>query len=75
MKRLILAIAAVCFALTASAKIELPAILCDNMVLQQNAMINLWGKATPNAKINITASWAPLRRVQAQADKQLQTER
>lgn len=69
MKRLILAIAAVCLAWSASAKIELPAILCDNMVLQQNAMVNLWGKATPKAKVTITVSWAPLNRVQTTADK------
>ena len=69
MKRLILTLVAACFALAASAKIELPSILCDNMVLQQNAMVTLWGKATPNAKVNITVSWAPLRRVQVVADK------
>ena len=69
MKRLLLAIIAVGFALSASAKIELPHILGSHMVLQQNAMVNLWGKATPNAKVNITVSWAPLRRVQTTADK------
>ena len=69
MKRLILTLVAACVTFAASAKIELPSILCDNMVLQQNAMVTLWGKATPNSKVNITTSWAPLRRVQAQADK------
>lgn len=67
MKRFLLTIAAIAMAVSASAKIELPAILCDNMVLQQNAMVNLWGKAAPNAKVTITTSWAPLRRVQATA--------
>ena len=70
MKRFLMALVAVGFALSASAKIELPSILCDNMVLQQNAMVNLWGKATPNAKVTITTSWAPLRRVQTTADAQ-----
>ena len=65
-----MALLAVGFALSASAKVELPSILCDNMVLQQNAMVNLWGKATPNAKVTITTSWAPLRRVQTTADAQ-----
>ena len=69
MKRFLMALVAVGFALSASAKIELPAILCDNMVLQQNAEVNLWGKATPNSKVTITTSWAPLRRVQTTADK------
>lgn len=69
MRRLILLIAAVCLCVGASAKVTLPAILCDNMVLQQNAMANLWGKATPNSKVTITTSWAPLARVQTTADK------
>lgn len=33
-----------------SAKVVLPAILSDNMVLQQNAQVNLWGKATPGER-------------------------
>lgn len=33
--------------LPASAKIRLPHILCDNMVLQQQADARLWGWATP----------------------------
>ncbi len=43
--------------LAVSAKIELPAILGDNMVLQRNAQVNLWGKATPDQKVSVTTSW------------------
>ena len=53
-----------------SAKIELPKVLGSNMVLQQNSMANLWGKATPNSKINITVSWNKLRKIQTSADGQ-----
>lgn len=41
-----------------SAKVVLPAIFSDNMVLQQNAQVNLWGKATPGERISVKASWA-----------------
>lgn len=41
-----------------SAKVVLPAIFSDNMVLQQNAQVNLWGKAAPGERISVKASWA-----------------
>jgi sialate O-acetylesterase len=40
-----------------SAKVQLPHILADNMVLQQKADVKLWGKACPNTQIVIKASW------------------
>ena len=39
------------------AKVKLPDIIGDNMVLQQNTKVKLWGEATPNRKITITTSW------------------
>lgn len=39
------------------AKVVLPDILSDHMVLQQQAEVNLWGQATPNASVSITPSW------------------
>ena len=39
------------------AKVKLPDIIGDNMVLQQNTQVKLWGEATPNRKITITTSW------------------
>lgn len=39
------------------AKIILPSILGDNMVLQQNTEVNLWGKANPNSEVRIKTSW------------------
>ena len=40
-----------------SAKVVLPAIFSDNMVLQQNAQVNLWGKATPGERVSVKTSW------------------
>jgi sialate O-acetylesterase len=43
--------------LTISAQVKLPALVADNMVLQQNSKVNLWGWASPNEKINIQLGW------------------
>lgn len=42
---------------SASAKVRLPHILCDNMVLQQQTNVQLWGWATPQACVSIKPSW------------------
>lgn len=39
------------------AAIKLPALISDNMVLQQNSVITLWGWASPGEKISVTCSW------------------
>ena len=36
-----------CCALTAGAKVVLPPVISDNMVLQQNTDAALWGKSEP----------------------------
>lgn len=41
----------------ADAKVTLPAVLNDNMVLQRNTDVNIWGKAKPDATIKISPSW------------------
>lgn len=38
-------------------KITLPAILSDNMVLQQKSQIRFWGKARPGEKVTVSTSW------------------
>jgi sialate O-acetylesterase len=40
-----------------SAKIKVASILGDNMLLQRNSEVKLWGKADPNQKLNITIGW------------------
>ena len=61
MKRLInLFFTSLCFAVftfTANAEIKLPAIFSDNMVLQQQSQVDIWGWAKPNTGVSITSSW------------------
>jgi sialate O-acetylesterase len=40
-----------------SAQVKLPAIISDNMILQQNAQVALWGWAAPGEKVTITNNW------------------
>lgn len=39
------------------AKIKLPSILADNMVLQQKSEVKLWGWSTKNATVKVMTSW------------------
>jgi len=39
------------------ANVRLPAVLSDNMVLQQRSPVDLWGWSEPGEKIAVTASW------------------
>ena len=39
-------------------KIVLSNAFCDNMVLQQDTLVKLWGKANSGSKIIINVSWA-----------------
>jgi len=55
--RLILTCYLALFILTASANVRLPAVIGNNMVLQQKSSCKLWGWAEPNEKILITTSW------------------
>ncbi|WP_300724830.1 sialate O-acetylesterase [uncultured Bacteroides sp.] len=42
----------------AFAKVLLPEILSDNMVLQQNTEVKLWGTAKAGAEVKVTPSWS-----------------
>ncbi|MDP4285720.1 MAG: sialate O-acetylesterase [Bacteroidota bacterium] len=61
MKRKILPLACLiflsCFYYTAEAYLRLPAILSDNMVMQQQSKIDFHGWADPGQKISVIASW------------------
>ncbi len=41
----------------AFAEIKLPAIFCDNMVLQQKTDAAIWGKADNNSSVKVSTSW------------------
>lgn len=45
------------FSLSLDAKLVLPEIFSDNMVLQCRSAANIWGWASPNAKVTIKSSW------------------
>jgi sialate O-acetylesterase len=46
-----------CFYYSADAYIRLPDIFSDNMVMQQNEKIHIYGFAEPGQKIKVVASW------------------
>lgn len=45
------------FSTVTYAKIQLPDIISDNMVLQQNTQVKLWGKASPESVVSVKSSW------------------
>lgn len=51
------------------AEVKLPPVFADNMVLQQNADVALWGESKPGASVNIVPSWSG-NKVKAKADSQ-----
>jgi sialate O-acetylesterase len=51
------------------ADVKLPAIVSDNMVLQQKSNANLWGWADPGEKVTVKASWQRFFGKSTKADK------
>lgn len=58
MKRIFNLIALLLFVFVSNAEVKLPAIFSDNMLLQQNSVVNIWGKATANKTVIIKSSWS-----------------
>lgn len=54
---LTLAVSCLCFSTDAFAKVTLPALLCDNMVIQRDSKVCLWGKSD-RKRVNIKTSWS-----------------
>lgn len=50
----------------ADAKVKLPSVIGDNMVLQQDTLVNIWGWAAPGARVTVSPSWGG--RTSAKAD-------
>jgi len=48
--------------------IKLPALFSDNMVLQQKAKVDFWGKANPGEEVVITAGWGVTARAEVKDD-------
>ena len=62
MKRILLITAALLAAASLYAKVELPSILSDNMVLQQKENVAIWGTAT-GKKVTIATTWSKAKTV------------
>ena len=58
MKKLVLTLAVLGTALTLQAKVVLPALFADHMVLQQQTDARFWGTAAPGKKVTIRPSWS-----------------
>ena len=46
-----------CTATALCAKVKLPSLVGDNMILQQQAVVKLWGWATPRSTVRVIPSW------------------
>ena len=57
LKTILLLFASILFSISLKANIKLPALVGDQMVLQQTTEVNVWGWATPGEKIKIEAEW------------------
>lgn len=57
MRKYILVLISICYAAALHAKVKFPSLIADNMVLQQQTEVNLWGMATPETKVRVTPSW------------------
>ena len=58
MKRFFLLVILCAAVVHVHAKVTLPSVVGDNMVLQQQTDAALWGHARPNAKVTITTTWS-----------------
>lgn len=68
MKKLLFTAALAFVMAGAQAKVKLPHVLGDNMILQQNSDARLWGEAKPGARVKVTVSWSNAK-YEAKADE------
>jgi sialate O-acetylesterase len=54
---LLIALSFLLSATATSAKVTVPSVIGDGMVLQRNTQVALWGKAAPKSTVKITTSW------------------
>ena len=58
MKKILTILALAALSLSAQAKVRLPHLIGDNMVLQQQTDARLWGWAKPGKTVKVTTSWS-----------------
>lgn len=61
MKRTIITVFIALIALSLQAKVWMPSVFSDNMVLQQQTEVALWGTSDAGKKISISVSWSKTR--------------
>jgi len=54
------------------AKIRLPALFSDNMVVQRDTTVNIWGWGNPGEQVQLVASWNPTDTLETTATRQAQ---
>ena len=69
MKKILTILALTTLTLSAQAKVRLPHLIGDNMVLQQQTDARLWGWAQPGKTVKVSTSWSK-ETVSTKADKQ-----
>ncbi|MGI8637160.1 MAG: sialate O-acetylesterase [Segetibacter sp.] len=57
MKKIPLFLSLLILSLYSFAEVRLPSVIADNMVLQQQSSVALWGWSNPSEKIIVTTSW------------------
>ena len=68
-KRFVLAAALVLLSCSLQAgNLKFSSLIGDNMVLQQNTQVRIWGTASPRASVNVSASWSKKPPVSTRAD-------
>jgi sialate O-acetylesterase len=68
-ENLLIAVQLIAITSSVFADVRLPAVVSDNMVLQQNSKVTLWGWADPGEKIKVKASWQSFFGKSTKADK------
>ncbi len=55
--RFLVFLLAICSVVSAPAKVVLSSLFTDNMVLQQQTDVQIWGMASPKKTVSIRPSW------------------
>lgn len=58
MKKQLIPLLLLCYAATLGAKVKLHSLVGDNMIVQQQTDVRLWGTARAGAEIKVTPSWS-----------------
>ena len=68
MKKLLFAAAMLLSITLQAGNLKFSSLIGDNMVLQQNTKVRIWGTASPRASVNVSASWYKKSPVSTRAD-------